>query len=214
MKIVKRGFRKCKNCKKVFEKKKPLQFVCSPKCAIEYSSKKEKAKREKEQKARKKEILDDLKTLSELKKDLQKLVNKAVRVIDQNFPCVSCQKESNRYDAGHFHSTGAQKAIQFHFLNIWKQCSFNCNKSLSGNILNYQNEIERIYGKAFLSYLRHEIIQEGINTLLSKEDVREAIKTMRNELKTLKPALTNEERMKKRIELNEKLGIYDSTKSI
>ena len=32
--------RKCKECKKVFEKKQPLQYVCSPICAINYAKKK------------------------------------------------------------------------------------------------------------------------------------------------------------------------------
>ena len=55
--------RKCKQCGEVFEKKQPLQYVCSPICAINYAKKKEKAKWQKEKKKR----LIDLESLSGIK---------------------------------------------------------------------------------------------------------------------------------------------------
>lgn len=209
MKIVKKGFRKCKNCKEVFEKQKPLQFVCSPKCAIEYSSKKQKEKREKQWKARKKEIKESLLTTKDYYKILQSLINKAVRTIDQNFTCISCGTTKGQMHAGHFHSIGAHPKLRFHLLNNFKQCA-TCNNHLSGNLLEYRKNLFELFGEAILSDLRNEINKNHTRLPKQPEKLRDLIKTMRNELKTLKPALTNEERMKKRIELNETLNIYKS----
>lgn len=199
--------RKCKNCKEVFEKKQPLQYTCSIKCAIEYSSKKEKEKREREWKKRKTSIKSEIKTKSELKKELQTIINKIIRKIDQNFPCISCGAESGQMHAGHLHSIGAHPKMRFEPFNIWKQCQI-CNNHLSGNLLEYRKKLNELFGESVLSDLRHEINSDNTTLTDTKENLREAIKTTRKEIKTLEPAKSNRERIEKRTKIKEILNNY------
>lgn len=46
----------CKSCKKKFTPTRPLQSVCSPRCAIEYANRREQAKLRKEAAQKRKEI--------------------------------------------------------------------------------------------------------------------------------------------------------------
>ena len=140
--------RKCKICKKVFQKIQPLQFVCSPKCAMEYANRKRKTSWRKE----KKERLEKLKTLSDYKSECQKVFNEWVRLRDRDLPCISCgtEKPDIKYDAGHFYSIGAYPNLRFNEDNVHKQCSNNCNVHLSGNPQAYREGlIERIGQERF-----------------------------------------------------------------
>lgn len=199
--------RKCKNCKELFEKKKPLQFICSPECAIEYSNKKEKERKESEWKKRKAAIKSELKTKSELKKELQAIINKIIRKIDQNFECISCGTYKGQMHAGHFHSIGAHPKMRFEPFNIWKQCQ-TCNNHLSGNLLEYRKNLKELFGEAILSDLRREINSDNSTITDTKENLLESIKIMRNELKTLEPAKSNKERIEKRTKIKEILNNY------
>ena len=204
---------KYSQCKQSFRPARYNQSCCSIDHAIKHVKELAEKKKQKDWQKRKTEQKKALMKRSEAANLLQTEINKAIRIIDQNFPCISCQKESNKYDAGHFHSTGAHPELRFNALNIWKQCAYNCNKSLSGNILEYENEITRIYGEAFRGYLRHEIILQAKDVRPSKDDLLELRKTVKEWIKELKPAISNQERMQKRIELNQKLGIYETVQS-
>ena len=104
--------RKCKVCGCVFEKQRPLQFVCSPACGIEYQrEQKRKSAIKSEREAKRKEraktaaLRHKLETIPELTKKAQAAFNRYIRLRDRGKPCISCAKplgsEPNCCDAGH-----------------------------------------------------------------------------------------------------------------
>lgn len=130
--------RKCKCCGDVFEQQKPLQFVCSPKCAYEY--------------ARKQRIKQDVKTINERVskwknegKSISKLIMEAripfqkwIRERDRNQPCISCgSAKSQTYHAGHFAKAEIYTGLIFNEDNCHRQCA-QCNFYLDGNEANYR----------------------------------------------------------------------------
>ena len=79
--------RKCKVCGTVFEKQRPLQFVCSPACGIEYlreQKRKAAIKSEREAKRRERAIAKALRhkleTIPELTKKAQAAFNRYIRL--------------------------------------------------------------------------------------------------------------------------------------
>lgn len=89
------------------------------------------------------------KSLSQLKAIAVRHCHKYIRDRDKNKPCISCGKYTE-LQAGHFYSAGQFSALKFTETNIWGQCK-KCNYFLSGNLLNYRNNlIDRIGMDEFL----------------------------------------------------------------
>jgi hypothetical protein len=140
--------RKCKECKKVFEKKQPLQYVCSPICAINYAKKKEKSKWQKEKKQR----LIDLESIRGIQsKYIQPKVNELVRIIDNSQPCIA-SGTFGKQNAGHYYHAGGNPQIRFNLHNIHIQ-SFHSNSALAGDVLRYREGIKRVYGLDYLEFM-------------------------------------------------------------
>lgn len=162
-----KGFRRCKNCGELFEKKRPLQSVCQPFCAFEYAKKLKAKKEAKEWRVKKKEMIENVKTLSDYKKDLQKLVNKYVRLTKEK-ECISCKKDLNglKFDAGHYRTVGSNPALRFELLNIWPQC-VKCNRDLHGNLIEYRINLLKKIGSEKLEWLEseHEPVKPSINDI-------------------------------------------------
>jgi len=140
----------CKCCKKKYEKSRPMQVVCGLDCALIYSKVTAKKKEKKEIKIKK----DALKPLSYYVKKAEKVCNEYIRLRDANSPCISCNAvNAKKWDAGHYISVGANRSLRFNELNIHKQCSFNCNVNLSGNLINYRKGLLKKIGEEKLSWL-------------------------------------------------------------
>ena len=167
--------KKCKNCKDRFEPRfSTLEKYCwKPECkSIEAMQKLSKIKQRerKENRQEVKRIKESLKTLSQLKNDLQKLVNAYVRQRDRNDNCISCQKPlGKKYDAGHFLSVGMYPALRYDLRNINAQC-VSCNQYKGGAIHEYRpNLIAKIGQKSFddlyqnrnkeAKLMRHEVLE-------------------------------------------------------
>lgn len=138
--------KKCKVCETPFTPVRPLQAVCSPRCAFK-KVRKDKAEEVKENKRRK----AALKTLPELKREAQTVFNRWVRFRDMGKPCISCglpdkgtiDFHSGR-DAGHYRSVGSAPHLRFNENNVHGQC-VHCNQYLAGNVIGYRlGLIERI----------------------------------------------------------------------
>lgn len=140
---------RCKACKIKFEAVRPLQQVCSYKCAIEYKKAQEKKKWQKE----KKQIKESLKTLQDHIKELQIIFNKFIRLRDKNKTCISCDaKLVGKFDAGHFYSVGSYPELRFNEDNVHGQCVY-CNQHKHGNLLEYEIRLEKRIGKDRLQEL-------------------------------------------------------------
>lgn len=202
--------KKCKYCKFVFEPKTPLQFVCSQKCAIEYAKSKQRLKVEKEWKTEKKDLKERLKTHSDHLKDLEKVINRLIRIIDKGHSCISCN--GTRPDqAGHLHSVGSSPELRFNLENIWNQDA-HCNKHKHGNLLKYLDGIKRLYGEEYEDYLLHELPLKYKSLKLSVPEIQDAVKKVKEiikELEKLDLTYTIKQRRLLRVKYNKIIGIYN-----
>ena len=135
----------CKPCDEMFTPDRPLQKVCSYKCALVAEREKTAIRHKKEFRAETKRLKEKIKTLTEYLNDAQKEFNKFIRLRDITKPCISCGRHhGGQYHAGHYRTTGAASQLRFNENNCHKQCS-PCNNHKSGNIVEYRtNLIKRI----------------------------------------------------------------------
>lgn len=170
--------RKCKHCKEVFQKKQPLQFVCSPLCAVAYSKKQKTNKINKETRELKKSLL----THKDYIKMLQVVFNTFIRTRDRDEKCISCDTMKEvQYAAGHFWATTYQY-LRFNEDNVHKQCNKNCNMMKSGNLLEYRPRLVKRIGSERVEALdndRHKDLQ------LSIPEIKDLIKLYKEKTKAL-----------------------------
>lgn len=135
---------RCSICDTEYQRLRPLQSVCSPRCARLHVEQRKAAA-----KAKDKQLRIALTTLSKLLAGAQSVVNRYVRLRDHGKPCISCgatpaQKRGGTMDAGHFRSVGSAPQLRFFLPNIHAQC-VRCNRDLSSNSIEYRKGlIERI----------------------------------------------------------------------
>jgi len=96
------------------------------------------------------------KTISKLKKDLDKVFNKFIRQRDSKngyFCCISCgeTKPVNLMHAGHFYA-GTFTATRWDERNVNGQCA-GCNTFKHGNLLEYRKGMLAKYGQGVLDEL-------------------------------------------------------------
>ena len=151
--------RKCKQCGEVFQKKQPLQFVCSPICSIEYAKKQRKKADKIEWQKRKKAIKEKLKTKQNYENELQVVFNTFIRWRDQNQNCISCDKPTKgKCDAGHYFPVGSYKNLRFNESNVHKQC-VHCNQHKHGNLNEYTINLPiRIGQERFDALLKERLV--------------------------------------------------------
>ena len=87
---------------------------------------------------KKKQKKEQVMSLAGLKRSVQRVFNKFIRLRDKDLPCISCQKWSDKFDAGHYINQGSTGALRYNEDNVHKQCSFKCNNNLSGNKIEYR----------------------------------------------------------------------------
>lgn len=145
--------KKCKYCKDIFTPFKPLQYVCSPQCALDYAKVSREKKQRLESRLIRKETKEKLKTRSDWMKEAQTSFNAWIRERDKDLPCISCQRyHDGQYHAGHYRTTKAAPELRFEEMNVHKQCSV-CNNHLSGNILEYRINLIKRIGQANVNWL-------------------------------------------------------------
>jgi hypothetical protein len=156
-------------CCREFIPARPMQSVCSPRCA---KRKVDAAKRAERQavKARK----EKLKRVSEWEEECRRIVQAIARIRDRHDGCISCHMGPNYqggWNGSHYRSVGACSNLQFHLWNIHKAC-VQCNKDKGGNIhayrprliqkiglervewLDAQNGVTKRSGPAYVEYLK------------------------------------------------------------
>jgi hypothetical protein len=99
------------------------------------------------------------KTVAQLKKDLQKLVNRYARLRDckdGGANCISCgeYKSFEDLDGGHFIAT-TSSAVRFDERNINAQC-IKCNRFLGGNARHYLKGMIKKYGQEVVDELESQ----------------------------------------------------------
>lgn len=176
----------CPICRIKFAPSRPMQKVCSPACAYEYS-RKQSAKAEMIAALEDRKVirmkLEDLKPLSYFANKAQKAVNALVRYRDRNEPCISCGRfHDGSYDAGHYRSRGAAPALRFNLDNIHRQC-VPCNQHKSGNAIEYRMRLIQKIGIERVEWLEgpHEAPHWKKDDYLRIEaDAKEKLKEMKH----------------------------------
>lgn len=98
-------------------------------------------------------------SISELKKQVQKLANKVARERDKDLPCISCQGDCGLPNGGHFVAQGSSGALRYNLDNIHKQ-GVGCNKWNHGNLLEYRINLVKKIGVKKVEWLeehRHDV---------------------------------------------------------
>ena len=88
---------------------------------------------------------------SDLKKEVQKVVNKYIRLRDAKSLCISCQKKPIEH-AGHYISQGSSGALRYEVDNLHGQCSA-CNVWLHGHLLEYRIHLVEKIGSDRVEWL-------------------------------------------------------------
>jgi hypothetical protein len=146
--------RKCKVCPETFTPARPMQRVCSPKCALEDA----RLKREKAERKALAEAKEAALPMKKRFKRAQDAVNRYVRARDFFLGCCSCEKGAywdGQWHASHFKSVGSNSRLRFHLWNIHKGCS-ECNRNLSGNIINYRPRLIHKIGADRVEWLDYQ----------------------------------------------------------
>lgn len=179
----------CAYCETRFTPVRPLQAVCSPRCArrkVAAARAEEKAKAKADRaitRARK----EAMKNLPELHREAQKEFNAWCRARDAKQPCISCGKPPGDMtqlhagrDAGHYRSVGSAPHLRYHEDNVHAQC-VRCNQWDAGKAVDY-----RIGLVARIGVERVEAL-ESANAVhkWSKDEVRGIRDSYRAKLKAL-----------------------------
>lgn len=171
--------RPCPICRNSYVPAKPMQSVCSQRCAVK------KVKQAKvEERARIKTRKEKSLTLSQRRTRAQAEVNAYVRLRDADLPCISCGRfHEGQWHAGHYRSRGAAVHLALDPRNIHRQCA-PCNTHLHGNAIGYRAGLIERYGLAFVEEL------EADNT--PRHLTAEQIDAIRNEYRAKAKQLKKE----------------------
>lgn len=174
--------RPCPVCRNGFVPARPLQSICSPRCAVK------KVKQGKdEERAKVKTRKEALKTRGEWMKEAQQAFNEFIRERDRQagHPCISSGRpldwSGNQVDAGHYRSTGAAPHLRFNEDNCHAQSKHD-NQWLSGNAVDYRIRLIARIGIARVEALEADNEVRKFNA----DQLREIRDTYRAKTKALK----------------------------
>ena len=171
--------RRCCGCKEYYPKDGCIKinagYFHSYDCATQYAQDKSRKLREKKEdrdhRKRKRELRDNDRKF-QLKKT-QTIFNKYIRHRDKQDGCISCSSPFvDKFDAGHYRSTGAFPELRFNELNNNAQC-VRCNQHLSGNLVDYRRRLIKKIGIKKVEWLEgpHEARRYTIDDLKQLQDM-------------------------------------------
>jgi hypothetical protein len=174
--------KQCAHCLKPFTPARPLQSVCSPRCAAQLT----KVRKAKE-KAELKERRRALETIPELIKVAQRSFNAFIRERDKGQLCICCDYQlgagevGGAYDCGHYRSTGSAPHLRFDERNAHAQRKV-CNRYGAGRAVDYRVGLVARIGRDAVEAL------EADNRVhkWTREELRKIAATYRAKLKQLK----------------------------
>jgi len=167
---------KCKHCKETFEPVKFLQKYCFKDECVRVFVEEAKSKAWKKTKAKMK---TDLMTLQDYIKLAQITFNKYIRLRDKGNVCISCQKTPKKENAGHFWNANNHYNVRFDENNVHLQCE-HCNTFLSGNLINYRENLLKKIGEGEFQLLEAEAKK---TRKFTKEELKEIIETYKKKIK-------------------------------
>ena len=170
--------KKCRVCKSEFT---PVyattQTVCSVKCAVVITE----VKKSKEWAKKKAQLKKDLMTVQDYIKIAQQVFNQYIRHRDKNELCISCQRKPLKKNAGHYMNANNHWAVRFDERNVNLQCE-SCNTYLSGNLINYRQNLIKKIGIEELESLEAKSKE---TRKFNIEELKEIISTYKKKIKEL-----------------------------
>ena len=209
--------KKCRNCKQTFTpKRSTLEVVCSLPCALSEAKKKTAERQAKERKAHKQRVSEfNQNDPKYVKPKIQKEIQAIARTIDSELPCLATGN-FGQIHGGHVFSKGSHPQMRYNLHNIHRQ---NAQSNYSHNDDGLLREkLAEEYGEEYLDKLKE--LRKLPPLKISMPDLyevyRKARKLHRELKKTLKPLdkpLPKAMRIRLREEINNKLGIYEGTRT-
>ena len=167
---------RCRNCKEKFEPVRFNQKYCFNKMCVDAWVQEAKVKDWKKTKAKMKA---ELMTLQDYIKLAQITFNKYIRLRDKGNVCISCQKPPKKENAGHFYNANNHYNVRFDENNVHLQCE-HCNTFLSGNLINYRENLLKKIGEGKFQLLEAEANK---TRKFTKEELKEIIETYKKKIK-------------------------------
>ena len=91
------------------------------------------------------------KSLGKLKKEVQEVCNRYIRLRDKGKPCICCDK-FNKLQAGHFWAVGTYDGLRYDETNIHGECA-RCNAFDQNHLENYRINLKKRIGEEELKRL-------------------------------------------------------------
>ena len=167
---------KCKNCKEKFEPVRFNQKYCFNKMCVDAWVQEAKVKNWKKTK---KKMQEDLETIQDLVKTTQIIFNKYIRLRDKDELCISCKQIPKKSNAGHYYNANNHWNVRFDENNVHLQCE-HCNTFLSGNLINYRENLLKKIGEEEFNVLEAEANK---TRKFTKEELKEIINTYKKKIK-------------------------------
>jgi len=95
------------------------------------------------------------KSLGKIKQEVQKVVNKYIRLRDAGKPCISCGKRK-KLQAGHYYNVKNYDHFRFDERNINGECA-GCNCFNESHLISYGINLNKKIGSIKLDYLHFEV---------------------------------------------------------
>lgn len=145
---------------------------CSP-CKLIHQLEQQKAMQQRafERIKNKKQKKQTVIRISDLKKQVQRVFNKYIRLRDKDLPCISCQKRVESGDCGHYIAQGSSGFLRYHEDNCHLQCT-SCNRFKHGNLILYRMGLVDRIGEERVKFL-----EDNVNTLKkwTREELQEIL---------------------------------------
>ena len=167
---------RCKNCKEKFDPVRFNQKYCFNKMCVDAWVQEAKVKNWKKTK---KKMQEDLETIQDLVKATQIVFNKYIRLRDKDELCISCKQKPKKSNAGHFYNANNHWNVRFDENNVHLQCE-HCNTFLSGNLINYRENLLKKIGAEEFNVLEGK---SKVTRKFTKEELKEIIETYKKKIK-------------------------------
>ena len=175
----------CKICKNKYVARNTLQRVCSVECGIADAQKKREQKEAQAKAVQRKidkERLEQLKSISQVANDVQRVFNEYIRLRDNGLPCIACGKAwGYTQHASHYVPSGRNSALRFNEDNVHGGCS-ECNTHKSGNLIQYRIGLVEKIGEERVKALEYNHETKK----WTREELDEIKETYRQKIKLLK----------------------------
>lgn len=167
---------RCRNCKEKFEPVRFNQKYCLKDECIRVFVEEAKSKAWKKTK---KNMQENLETIQDLVKATQIVFNKYIRLRDKDELCISCKQKPKKSNAGHYYNANNHWNVRFDENNVHLQCE-HCNTFLSGNLINYRENLLKKIGAEEFNVLEGK---SKVTRKFTKEELKEIIETYKKKIK-------------------------------